>query len=137
MTTRLLAAAALAAALFPAGAIAGAMDECEGAGDAAAVAKCLTDLDLETLAALKRAEAAAGRAARDVEVESKRPGAYTAFAASSRAFALYQQAQCDYVRSLQPDANARPTSAAPSRADLAKVACRIDLARDRIELLKP
>ena len=135
MTIRWL-AVALAAALASPCILAGAMDECEGAGDRDAVAKCLADLDLETLAALKRAEAAAGRAAREVELTTKQPGAYTAFASSSRAFALYQQAQCDYVRALQPDANARPTSAAPRAADLAKIACRIDLARDRIDLLK-
>jgi uncharacterized surface protein with fasciclin (FAS1) repeats len=127
---------ALIAALAPSSAGAGAMDECDGAGDQEAVAKCLANLDLETLAALKKAETAAGRTARDIEQAMKRPGAYTAFASSSRAFALYQQAQCDYVRSVQPDAYLRATTPAPSAADLAKIACRIDLARERIELLK-
>jgi len=137
MSVRCFAVAALAA-LMPLVASAGAMDECGGnrEGNREALVKCLSDLDLETLAALKRAETEAGKRARDVEVATKQPGAYTAFAASSRAFALYQQAQCDYVRALQPDANARPTSAEPSRADLVKIACRIDLARDRIDLLK-
>jgi hypothetical protein len=136
MTIRPLAIAALAVALASPCVRAGAMAECEVAGDRNAVLKCLSDLDLETLAALKRVETAAGRAAREIEVTTKQPGAYTAFASSSRAFALYQQAQCDYVRALQPDARVRPTSAAPSPADLAKIACRIDLARDRIDLLK-
>ncbi len=133
MRVRHFAVAALAT-VAPLAATAGAMDECEG--DREGVAKCLSDLDLETLAALKRAETAAGKAAHDAEVATKQPGAYTAFATSSRAFALYQQAQCDYVRALQPDANARARSPEPSRADLAKLACRIDLARDRIDLLK-
>jgi len=128
-------AAALLAAFVPAWASAGAMDECDAAGDRAAVAKCLTTLDAETLASLKRAETAAGRAARDAEVATKRPGAYTAFASSSRAFALYQQAQCDYIRAMQPDANVPPTDV-PSAADIARLACRVDLARDRIEILK-
>ena len=136
MKLRRFAVIALALAVLSPAALAGAMEECEGAGDRDAVAKCLSTLDLETLAALKRAEAAAGRAARDVEDATKRPGAYTAFASAARAFALYQQAQCEYVRSVQPDANLRPTSAAPSAADLAKIACRIDLARERIETLK-
>jgi hypothetical protein len=128
-------AAALFAAVLPAFAAAGAMEECDGAGERAAAAKCLASLDAETQAALKQADTAAGRAARDVEVATKRPGAYTAFASSSRAFALYQQAQCDYVRAMQPDANASPANV-PSAADIARMACRIDLARDRIEVLK-
>lgn len=128
--------AVVALALVPLAATAGAMAECAGAGGREAVAKCLSDLDLETLAALKRAETAAGKAARDAEVSSKQPGAFTAFASSSRAFALYQQAQCDYMRAREPDANVRARSPEPSAADLAQLACRIDLARDRIDLLK-
>ena len=127
---------ALAFALAAPPALAGAMDECEGAGGREAVAKCLTTLDLETLAALKKAENAAGRAARDLEDATKHPGAYTAFASAARAFALYQQAQCEYVRAIQPDANVRATSAAPTGAELAQIACRIDLARERIATLK-
>ena len=103
-------AAAILAALFPVMAAAGAMDECGGGDDRDAAAKCLATLDGETQAALKTAETAAGRVARDVEVATKRPGAYTAFASSSRAFALYQQAQCDYVRAMQPDAGAPPAA---------------------------
>jgi hypothetical protein len=135
MTPVIRVAAALFAAMVPAWASAGAMDECETAGERDAVAKCLATLDAETLASLKRTETAAGRAARDIEVATKRPGAYTAFASSSRAFALYQQAQCDYIRAMQPDANAPPTGV-PSAADIARLACRVDLARDRIEILK-
>jgi hypothetical protein len=135
MTKRIRVAAALLAAMFPAWAAAGAMDECDDAGGRDAVAKCLTTLDNEGLATLKRVETAAGRAARDIEVATKRPGAYTAFASSSRAFALYQQAQCDYVRAMQPDAGAPPTGE-PSAADIARLACRVDLARERIETLK-
>ena len=135
MRARRVAVVALAA-LAPLAARAGAMEECQRAGGREAVVKCLSDLDLRTLAALKRAEAAAGKAARDAEASSKQPGAYAAFASSSRAFALYQQAQCDYVRAREPDANVLAKSPEPSRADLAQLACRIDLARDRIELLK-
>ena len=123
------------AALVPAMAVAGAIDECDGAGDREAAARCLAKLDGETQSTLKTAEIAAGRAAREIEVASKRPGAYTAFASSSRAFALYQQTQCDYVRALQPDAGA-PASAEPTAATLARLACRVDLTRDRIETLK-
>ena len=135
MRPRIRVAAALFAAVFPASATAGAMDECDDAGGRDAVAKCLTTLESEAAATLKRAETAAGRAARDVEVASKRPGAYTAFASSSRAFALYQQAQCDYIRAMQPDATAPPADV-PSGADIARLACRVDLVRERIETLK-
>jgi len=135
MTTRIRIAAVFLTAVFPAWAAAGAMDECNDAGGRDAMAKCLTTLDSDTLAQLKTVETAAGRAARDIEVATKRPGAYTAFASSSRAFALYQQAQCDYVRVVQPDAGAPPADA-PSAADIARLACRVDLARERIETLK-
>jgi hypothetical protein len=136
MKTGIQLVAALFAAVLPAFAAAGAMEECDGAtGDRAAAAKCLATLDAETQAALKQADTAAGRVARDIEVATKRPGAYTAFASSSRAFAIYQQAQCDYVRAIQPDANA-PQTNAPSAAEIARMSCRIDLARDRIEILK-
>ena len=135
MTIRRNVAVAVVAALFPAMAAAGAMDECGGGDDRDAAAKCLAPLDGETQAALKREENVAGRAAREVEIATKRPGAYTAFASSSRAFALYQQAQCDYVRAMQPDAGA-PPAAEPTSATLARLACRVDLARERIETLK-
>jgi hypothetical protein len=135
MTTRIRVAAAFLAAVFPAWTAAAAMDECDDAGGRDAVAKCLTTLDSETLTTLKSVETAAGRAARDIEVATKRPGAYTAFASSSRAFVLYQQAQCDYIRTMQPDASA-PRTDTPSAADIARLACRVDLARERIETLK-
>src|SRR4029450_1811248 len=99
MKTGLQLVAALFAAVLPSFAAAGAMEECDGAtGDRAAAAKCLVTLDAEIQAALKQADTAAGRAARDIEVATKRPGAYTAFASSSRAFAFYQQGHGDYVR---------------------------------------
>ena len=135
MTIGIRFAAMLLTAIVPACAAAGAMDECDKAPDREATAKCLAALDGDTLADLKKAETAAGKAAREVEVATKHPGAYTLFASSSRTFALYQQAQCDYVRAMQPDANAKSTGAA-SDADLARLACRIDLARERIEVLK-
>jgi uncharacterized protein YecT (DUF1311 family) len=136
MTHRRFAVMAFALAAVASHALAGAMDECEGAGEPGDVAKCLTALDAETQAALKKAENAAGRAARDLEDATKHPGAYTAFASAQRAFVLYQHAQCEYVRAIRPDANVRPTSAAPTGAELAKIACRVDLARERIEALK-
>jgi hypothetical protein len=136
MKNCLAAATSLLAALYCLSAAAGAMSECEDAGSQEAVLKCLSDLDLETAAALKKVETAAGRAAHTVEDDTKRPGAYTAFAGAARAFALYQVAQCDYVRAMQPGAGARPNTPAAGAADLAKIACRVDLARERIDTLK-
>lgn len=127
--------ALLLAAWFPAGAMADAMEECDKGDDRAAVAACLGSLESDAQAALKRSEMAAGKAAREVEVATKRPGAYTAFASAARAFALYTQAHCDYVRAMQPDAGA-PPGAVPSAADVARLACRVDLTRERIDDLK-
>jgi hypothetical protein len=56
MTTRIRIAAVFLAAMFPAWAAAGAMDECNDAGGRDAVAKCLTTLDSDTLAQLKTVE---------------------------------------------------------------------------------
>ena len=126
-----------AGALLPVAVVAGALDRCQGpARELDAVARCLTALDLETLAALQQAERRAADAARDLDLRTKRGNtAYAALAQSSRAFALYQGAQCDYVQAMTPGANVRPTTAGPAAADLARVACRIDLARQRINEL--
>ena len=135
MTIRTSMAVLLFAAGLPAGAMADAMEECDKGDDRAATAACLASLEGDAQLALKRVEMAAGKAARDVEVATKRPGAYTAFASSSRAYTLYTQAQCDYVRAMQPDAGA-PAGAIPSAADIARLACRVDLTRERVDALK-
>ena len=137
LSRRRFAIAALAILLISSSALAGAWRECRDAGSPEAVAKCLTALDLQTLSALKQAETETARAAREFEDRIKRPGAYTAFAASTRAFALYQQAQCDYEGAMEPDGNVRATSSVPTAAELSKIACRIDLARERIRNLRP
>jgi len=125
------------ATLLPGTAAAGAYTECQApAREAEAVARCLTALDLETLAALQQAERRAAAAAREFDERSKRGNTgYAALAQSSRAFALYQGAQCDYVHAMSPGANVRPKTAGPAAADLARIACRIDLARQRIDEL--
>ena len=137
MTPRVGMAVLAAAALLSGTAAAGALVECQApARDADAVARCLTALDLETLARLKQAEERAAAAARDLDERTKRgTTAYAALAQSSRAFALYQGAQCDYVHVTTPGANLRPKSAGPAAADLARIACRIDIARQRIDQL--
>jgi hypothetical protein len=126
-----------AAALLPGTAAAGALAECQAPSrETDAVARCLTALDLETLSWLKQSEERAAAAARDLDERTKRGNtAYAALAQSSRAFALYQGAQCDYVHVTTPGANLRPKSAGPAGADLARIACRIDLARQRIAQL--
>jgi len=79
---------------------------------------------------------AAAAAARDQGERTKRGNtAYAALAQSSRAFALYQGAQCDYVHATTPGANLRPKRSGPSAADLARMACRIELPRQRIDQL--
>jgi len=122
------------AALLPPAAAAGALAECQvPAREFEAVARCLTALDLETLAALQRAEQRAAAAAREQDERTQRGNtAHAALAQSARAFALYQSAQCDYVHATMPGASVRPKTAGPTAADLARVACRIDLARQRI-----
>ena len=126
-----------AVALMPGPAAAGALAQCQSATrEIDAVARCLTALDLETLAALQQAEQRAGARAREFDASSKRGNTgYAALAQSARAFALYQGAQCDYVHATTPGANVRPKSAGPAAADLARIACRIDLARQRIDEL--
>ncbi len=81
-------------AMLPSAAIAGALAECRTPGrDFEAVARCLTALDLETLAALKDAEQRAAAAARELDERTNRGNAiYAAFMQSSRAFALFQGA---------------------------------------------
>ena len=137
MTWLARAAMLTAAMLGPGAAVAGALAQCEGAArDFDAVARCLTALDLETLTALQQAERRAGAAAREFDERSKRGNTgYAALAQASRAFALYQGAQCDYAHAMTPGANVRPTMAGPTAADLARIACRIDLARQRIDEL--
>jgi hypothetical protein len=126
-----------AAVLCPGAAAAGALAQCEGATrEFDAVARCLIALDLETLTALQQAERRAGAAARDFDERAKRGNTgYAALAQSSRAFALYQGAQCDYVHAMTPGSNVRPKKAGPTAADIARIACRIDLARRRIDEL--
>ena len=134
---RLQMAMLAAAMLYPAAAAAGALAQCQAAArEFDAVARCLTALDLEILTALQQAERRAGAAARDFDERAKRGNTgYAALAQSSRAFALYQGAQCEYVHAMTPGSNVRPKAAGPAAADLARIACRIDLARQRIEEL--
>lgn len=128
-----------ALAMLSPAAQAGALAECQTTSrDFEAVARCLTALDLETLAALQSAEQRAGAAARELDEKNKRGNAaYAALAQASRAFALFQSAECEYIYATTPGANVRAKSADPSPADLARIACRIELARGRIEMLKP
>jgi hypothetical protein len=127
------------AASLPPAALAGALAECQTPNrDLDAVARCLTALDLETLAALQKAEQQAGAAARELDERTKRGNtAYAAFMQATRAFALFQSAECEYVHATTPGANVRSRTPGPSQADLARIACRIELARGRIEMLKP
>jgi uncharacterized protein YecT (DUF1311 family) len=122
--------AALAAGLlgFAASAAAGALDECQTAGDHAAVTRCLVDADGEAQASLRNAEAAAGTRAREIDTATGRPRANAALAKSMRAFTEYRTVQCDYVKSLYGSGNG---------ADQAALGCRIDLTRRRVRELQP
>jgi len=122
---RVLAVGMLAAS---AGAGAGALDECMAKGDHAAVSRCLVEADRAAQADLARAEAAAAKAARELDAVTGRPGAAAALAKSNRAFAGYRAAQCGYVRAMW---------ASGSGADQAALACSVDATRERIRDLQP
>ena len=109
-------------------AAAGALEECQTAGDHAAVTRCLVDADRETQASLRNAEAAAGTRARELDTATGRPGAHAALAKSMRGFTEYRTLQCDYVKALY---------ASGSGAEQAGLGCRVDLTRRRIRELQP
>jgi uncharacterized protein YecT (DUF1311 family) len=113
---------------FAAPAAAGALDECQTAGDHAAVTRCLVDVDTQVQASLRNAEAAAGTRARELDAVTGRPGAHAALAKSMRAFTEYRTLQCDYVKALY---------ASGSGADQAGLGCRVDLTRRRVRELQP
>ena len=113
---------------FAAPATAGALDECQTAGDHAAVTRCLLDLDSQAQASLRNAEAVAGTRARELDNATGRPGANAALAKSLRAFMEYRTLQCDYVKALY---------ASGSGAEQAALGCRIDLTRRRVRELQP
>ena len=122
--------ATLAAVLlgFAANAMAGALDECQTAGDHAAVSLCLLQSDRDAQAMLRNAEAAAGTRAREIDAATGRPVANAALAKSLRAFTEYRTVQCDYVKALYGSG---------SGADQAALGCRIDLTRRRVRELQP
>jgi uncharacterized protein YecT (DUF1311 family) len=119
--------AACACAVATAGG-AGALDECMAKGDHQAVTRCLVDADTAAQDGLAKAEAAAAKAARDLDAVTGRPGAAAAHARSKRAFAEYRKAQCDLVLALY---------ASGSGADQGALACRIDATRQRVRDLQP
>ena len=122
--------AALAAGLLgiAANATAGALDECQTAGDHAAVSRCLFEQDRDAQASLRNAEAAAGTRARELDAVTGRPGATAALAKSLRAFTEYRTLQCDFIKAMYASGNG---------ADQAALACRIDLTRRRVRDLQP
>ena len=122
--------AALAAGLLgiAANATAGALDECQTAGDHAAVSRCLFEQDRDAQASLRNAEAAAGTRARELDAVTGRPGANAALAKSLRAFTEYRTLQCDFIKAMYGSGNG---------ADQAALACRIDLTRRRVRDLQP
>jgi uncharacterized protein YecT (DUF1311 family) len=109
-------------------AAAGALDECQIAGDHAAVTRCLLDADREAQASLRNAEGAAGTRARELDTATGRTGANAALAKSLRAFSDYRTLQCDYVKSMY---------ASGTGAEQAGLGCRVDLTRRRVRELQP
>ena len=109
-------------------ATAGALDECQTAGDHAAVTRCLIDIDTQVQASLRSAEAAAGTRARELDTATGRAGANAALAKTLRAFSDYRTMQCDYVKALY---------ASGSGAEQAGLGCRVDLTRRRVRELQP
>jgi uncharacterized protein YecT (DUF1311 family) len=123
-----MATMALALLAFAAPAAAGALDECQTAGDHAAVTRCLIDADRVAQASLRNAEGVAGTRARELDTITGRPGANAALAKSMRAFTEYRTQQCDYVKALYASGNG---------ADQAGLGCRVDLTRRRVRELQP
>jgi len=113
---------------FAAPAAAGALDECQTAGDHAAVTRCLVEADREAQASLRNAEAAAGTRARELDVVTGRSGANAALAKTLRAFTEYRTLQCDYVKALY---------ASGTGAEQAGLGCRVDVTRRRVRELQP
>ena len=109
-------------------AAAGALDECQTAGDHAAVTRCLAELDSQVQASLRNAEAGAGTRARELDTVTGRAGAHAALAKSMRAFTEYRTVQCDYVKALY---------ASGGGAEQAGLGCRVDLTRRRVRELQP
>jgi uncharacterized protein YecT (DUF1311 family) len=109
-------------------AAAGALDECQTAGDHAAVTRCLAEADAQAQASLRNAEAAAGTRAREIDNATGRPGANAALAKTLRTFADYRTTQCDYVKALY---------ASGAGAEQAGLGCRVDLTRRRVRELQP
>jgi uncharacterized protein YecT (DUF1311 family) len=109
-------------------AAAGALDECQTAGDHAAVTRCLAEADAQAQASLRNAEAAAGTRAREIDNATGRPGANAALAKTLRTFADYRTTQCDYVKALY---------ASGGGAEQAGLGCRVDLTRRRVRELQP
>jgi uncharacterized protein YecT (DUF1311 family) len=107
---------------------AGALDECQTAGDHAAVTRCLAEADAQAQASLRNAEAAAGIKAREIDTATGRPGANAALAKTLRTFTDYRTTQCDYVKALH---------ASGAGAEQAGLGCRVDLTRRRVRDLQP
>jgi uncharacterized protein YecT (DUF1311 family) len=113
---------------FAVPAAAGALDECQTAGDHAAVTRCLVAADSDAQASLRNAEGSAGTRARELDTVTGRPGANAALAKSMRAFSGYRTAQCDYVKAMYASGNG---------AEQAGLGCRVDLTRRRVRELQP
>ena len=90
------------------------------------IGDCLTAVDATVNAALEQALSFAREAASDLDGATGRAESAPALEASQAAFVAYRDAQCGYVGS---------TWAGGSGTGLAITACRIGLARDRIDAL--
>ena len=118
----------LLAAVAAAPVAAGALEECQIAGDHPAVTKCLLEADAEAQSSLRNAEAVAGTRARELDTATGRAGANAALAKTLRAFLEYRTLQCNYVKALY---------ASGTGAEDAGLACRVDLTRRRVRELQP
>jgi uncharacterized protein YecT (DUF1311 family) len=114
--------------LGAAAAHAGAYEDCVTAGNQGAVMQCLANEDKQANAELASAEAAVAQKARAVESATGKPGIHAALAKSVRDFAAYRTSHCAYVREI---AVREPV------AEQAGLACRVDLTRRRVRVLRP
>jgi uncharacterized protein YecT (DUF1311 family) len=90
------------------------------------IVECLTAIDANVTAALEQVLSFARNAAEQLDADTGRPESVPALEASQAAWEAYRDAQCGYIGS---------TWAGGSGTGSAIGACRIELARDRIDAL--
>ena len=109
-------------------AAAGALDECQTAGDHAAVSRVPARSRRAGAGELAQRGSCCRHARPGDRQRHRPPRRQAALAKTLRTFADYRTTQCDYVRALY---------ASGGGAEQAQLACRVDLTRRRVRELQP